>query len=161
MNPLAYKAHPLLLQMISLLENPSENEPVVFLKVAAIILFAATLNAAGIRPLIHRGEEFTITPLKAYLLALPASLLYTPIMLTLLQDIVHQAFQIQDRWFLLFALLICSQILTALYAFGIRNPRTRNPIGIDSGLGISLLTLLISMGVSLILLGISAIHPIF
>lgn len=161
MNPLAFKAHPILLYLTEWITQPLAPEPHQALLTAAILILGSFPYAAGIAYFTQKGESFKIAPLPALLLALPASFLYTPLLLTLLQDVVHHAFLIEDRWFLLFSILVAHQILTALYAFGIKNPESHCPIGLDSGLGLSSLLLLIAMGLSLGILGIEAVHPLF
>lgn len=47
------------------------------------------------------------------MLALPATFLYAPLMLTLLSDVFAHAFELRNRWILLFAIIAASQMLTA------------------------------------------------
>jgi len=74
---------------------------------------------------------------------------------------VHHAFVFGERWFLLFALVVTNQTLAAFYAFLIHSPRERGPVGLESGLGISLFMLLASIPLGLALLGIDALLHIF
>jgi len=109
--------------------------------------------------MVRKAESLELPAIKAYFFALPATGLYLPLMLTLLQDVVGHHFELGSRRFLLFALLVVSQFLTALYAFTLRHERSGLPIGLESGLTVSLFLLLASIPASLIMLGINAIQP--
>ena len=151
MNPLHFKAHPLLARWIDLVVEPSAHHAGDLLSLLLILLASNLLWASALPWLLRRMEGLDLTPLKAYLLALPATFLYAPLMLTLLQDVIGHAFEWRHRWFLLFALLVASQLLTALYAFGIRHERSGVAIGLESGLGVSLFLLLAAIPASLIM----------
>lgn len=64
------------------------------------------------------------------MLALPATFLYAPLMLTLLSDVFAHAFELRNRWILLFAMIAASQMLTAFYAFVVRHT---SPVTYPSG----------------------------
>lgn len=151
MNPIAYKAHPLLIKCLALLTQPGDLNRGDMITLLALLILGSIPYAFALRWLIGKSEGFRHSLIRSFLLAVPANLLYTPVMLTLIGDIVHHRFLIEDRWFLLFTLLVISQLLCALYAFGIRRPEEQGPIGVESGLGISLLLLLVSMALSLAL----------
>lgn len=159
MNPLNFKAHPLLARWIDLIVEPSAHHAGDLLSLLAILLASNLLWASALPWLLRKLEGLELSPLKAYLMALPATFLYAPLMLTLVQDVIGHAFAWRHRWFLLFALLVASQLLTALYAFALRHERSGLPIGLESGLAVSLFLLLASIPASLIMLGLNAIKP--
>ena len=161
MNPLLFKAHPLLARWIDLITHPTAQNLSDLLYLLGMLLATNLLWAAGLPWLLRKAEGLTLTPLKAYLAALPATLLYAPLMLTLLQDVIGHSFEFRNRFFLLFALVVGSQLLTALYAFTLRHERSGAPIGIESGLSVSLFLLLASIPACLLLMGIHALRPIF
>lgn len=161
MNPLTFKAHPLLTQWLEWLLTPSNHSVGFALHLALILLGSNLLWAAGLPLMLRKLENLRLSPIKTYWMALPATFIYEPLMLTLMEDVIHHAFLFSERWFLLLALLIGSQFLTAFYAFALRHPRSDVPIGIDSGLAVSMLLLLASMPAALILIGIHALAPFF
>ena len=161
MNPLTYKAHPLLARWVDLLHEPSAHHLSDVLYLLGILFAGNILLTAGLPWLLRKAENLELPAIKAYFFALPATWLYLPLMLTLLQDVSRHGFELQHRWFLLFALLVASQLLTALYAFALRHERSGLPIGLESGLAVSLFLLLASIPASLIMLGANAIKPFF
>lgn len=161
MNPFTYKAHPVLLEWISLITQTSTNPGQDLRHVLLVLAFATPLYGLALRHISRKLDEIVIPLPKAFGLALPSAILYTPLMLTLLNDVTHHAFIFGERWFLLFALVVASQTLAAFYAFLIYSPRERGPIGLESGLGTALYLLLIAIPISLALLGIDALIPIF
>ncbi len=161
MNPLMFKAHPLLTKWIEFITAPSSLGLNGVIYLLAVLAGSNLLWAASLPWLLRKIEHLSISPLRAYLLALPATFLYAPLMLTLLEDVLHHAFEFQHRWFLLFALFISSQLLAALYAFALRHERSGQPIGLESGLAVALFMLLASMPASLILLGIHELFTLF
>ncbi|GAB6049067.1 hypothetical protein JCM19379_28990 [Methyloparacoccus murrellii] len=161
MNPLDFKAHPLLHRWIDFVLAPGAHSVTEGLLLLAILLGSNLLWAAGLPWLLRKAENLELTPVQTYLYTLPATLLYAPLMLTLMQDVIAHAFELRHRWFLLFALLAVSQILTAFYAFALRQDRGAAPIGLESGLAVSLFLLLVSIPASLLLMGLHALHPFF
>ena len=161
MNPLHFKAHPLLARWIDLIVEPSAHHASDILSLLVILLASNLLWASVLPWLLRKMEGLELSPLKAYLMALPASFLYAPLILTLLQDVIGHAFTLKNRWFLLFALLVASQLLTAFYAFGLRHARSGVAIGLESGLAVSLFLLLISIPASLLMIGVNVLKPIF
>jgi len=159
MNPLTYKVHPLLTRWVDLLHEPSAHHPSDVLYLLSILFAGNILLTAGLPWMLRKAENLELPAIKAYFFALPATWLYLPLMLTLLQDVVGHHFELGSRWFFLFALLVVSQFLTALYAFTLRHERSGLPIGLESGLSVSLFLLLASIPASLIMLGINAIQP--
>ena len=159
MNPLTYKSHPLLARWVDLLLDPTSHHLNDVLHLLSILFVGNLLLTAGLPWLLRKAESLELPAIKAYLFALPATWLYLPLMLTLLQDVIRHGFELQHRWFFLFALLVVSQLLTALYAFALRHERSGSPIGLESGLAVSLFLLLVSIPASLIMLGANAIKP--
>lgn len=161
MNPMLYKPHPLLARWIDLLTHPTAQHPGDLLYLLAMLLAVNVLWASGFPWLLRKAEGLELTPMKAYLYALPATFLYAPLMLTLMQDVVRHSFELRDRWFLLLTILVSSQLLTAFYAFTLRHERSGVVIGLEPGLAVALFLLLASIPASLILIGINALQPIF
>lgn len=161
MNPLLYKAHPLLTRWVDLLSAPGAQSPDKLYYLIVVLMSCNLLWAIGLPWLLRKAEGLEIRPIKAYLMALPATALYSPLMLTLLQDVLGHNFDFQDRWVLLLVLLAVSQLLTALYAFTLRHERSGVAIGLESGLTVSMFLLLVSIPASMILIGTNALWPIF
>lgn len=161
MNPFTYKAHPALIEWIGLITQTSPNPGQDLRHVLLLLALTTPIFALALRQVSRKSDGLSISTLKSIGLALPAAVLYTPLMLTLLNDVVHHAFVFAERWFLLFALVVVSQTLAAFYAFFIHSPRERGPVGLESGLGISLYLLLSAIPIGLALLGIDALIPFF
>ena len=83
MNPLTYNAHRLLTRWIDLLLDPSLHRWHDALHLVGILLCSNLLWTMGLPCLLRKTESLDVTPLKAYMLALPAKFLYAPLMLTL------------------------------------------------------------------------------
>jgi hypothetical protein len=149
MNPLLYKAHPLLRLTVELLVDPAAHSlrevallALVYLAVCfvlALVLWRASNAVVGITPSL----------LLAYVLALPAALAYFAPMLTLLADVVAHEFHFADRFILVFCVFVAAQMLGGLYAVAIRHPGSGAPIGLGDGLAISLLLWLASLPLGL------------
>lgn len=105
MNPPTYNAHRLLTRWIDLLLDPSTHRLHDALHLVGILLCSNLLWTMGLPWLLRKTESLDVTPLKAYMLALPATFLYAPLMLTLLSDVFANAFELANRWFLLFAMI--------------------------------------------------------
>jgi hypothetical protein len=161
MNPFTYKAHPVLLEWIDLITQSSTNPGHDLRQVLLLLLLTTPLFGLALRHIARKADEISLPWLQAFGLAMPSALLYTPLILTLLNDVVHHAFVFSERWFLLFALVVANQTLAAFYAFLIHSPKERGPVGLESGLGISLFLLLTSMPIGLAVLGIDALIHIF
>ncbi len=160
-NPINFKAHPYLARWVELLTEPSSQSATMVMEMLAILLASNLLWAAGIPWLLRKLERLAISPINAYAWTLPASFLYSPLMLTLIQDVLGHSFELRNRWFLLLMILVSSQTLTAFYAFALRHPRSDAPIGLESGLAVSLFLLLVSIPSALILIGFNTIVPFF
>ncbi len=161
MNPFTYKAHPVLLEWIGLITQTSPNPGQDLRHVLLLLALTTPIFALALRYISRKLDEIEIPTLRALGLAVPSSILYTPLMLTLVNDVAHHAFVFGERWFLLFTVIVASQTLAALYAFLIYSPRERGPVGLESGLGTSLFLLLIAIPISLALLGVDALIRIF
>lgn len=161
MNPFTYKAHPVLLEWIGLITQSSPNPGHDLRQALLLLLFTAPIYGLALRHITRKADEISLSMVKAVGLAIPSAVLYTPLILTLLNDVVHHAFVFAERWFLLFALVVANQTLAAFYAFLIHSPKERGPVGLESGLGFSLFMLLTSIPLGLALLGIDAVIHIF
>lgn len=159
MNPLTFNAHRLLTRWIELLMEPSAHGLQDASQLLGILLLSNFLWAVGLTWIVRKTEALQLTPLKAYILALPATFLYSPLMLTLLSDVVAHAFALKNRSFLLFAIIAASQMLTAFYAFVLRYKPSNVPIGLESGLAISLFLLLASIPSSALMMIINSFVP--
>lgn len=160
MNPLLYKAHPLLNATIRLLAG---GETVGFQNASALLLTYLAINLPFSMLLAHRARRSLHIRLRfsvAYLLALPGAVLYTPMVLTLLSDVVNHAFHLEDRFLLLFALLVATVLLAALFAVALRY-RNGNPVGLEAGLFLALTLLLASAPYALALLALDHRFEIF
>lgn len=161
MNPLLYKAHPVLTRWIELLTEPHLQGSKGLLAALTLVLLSNLMWALCLPWLLRKYEDIHIKPVKAYLLSLPAAFLYAPLMLTLLNDVLTHTFEFSDRYFLVFSIVVATQLLAAYYAFVIRHEPDANPIGLESGLSISLFMLLVSIPAGLALIGINLITPLF
>lgn len=161
MNPLLYKAHPLLARWVDFFTNPGAQSLENLYYLAVILLGGNLLWASGLPWLLRKTEGLEVRPIKAYLMALPATVIYSPLMLTLLQDVLSHNFEFRNRWVLLLALLAASQLLTALYAIALRHERSGVIIGLESGLTVSMFLLLASIPAGLILIGANVLWPFF
>lgn len=153
-NPLQYKANMLLYKWIALIVEPASRTFENFAHLALIALGINLIWALALIFMLRKAERIPLSFRQGYLLALPASLFYAPIMLTIAADVSKHAFHFQDRYILLLALFTISQTLAAFYAFAVRYPRNDQVIGLPAGLSLSLYLLVISIPASLILLGL-------
>lgn len=161
MNPFLFKAHPLLARLINLILDPATAS---LNDTAALILTLLAINLFWTPALIwaaKKTDRLRLSPLQAYALTLPASLTYTPLMLTVVADVAAHGFRFQDRFFLVFALLVLSQILTGFYAFALRHRPSGYAAGLAVGATVSLFLLLLSLPISLLLLGLDRWVGIF
>ncbi|HYE36715.1 hypothetical protein [Methylocaldum sp.] len=156
MNPLLYKAHPLLYLSVDLLIHPSAHPVDDFSRLILIYLVINLLWMAAFRLAVRRTVGIRLTPLSAYGLALPSALFYAPLMLTVLNDVLAHAFRLEERYILIFVIAVAAQMLAALYAAVIRFDRTGQPIGVRAGIAISLFLLLSSIPFGFLLLGLNA-----
>lgn len=151
MNPFLFKAHALLYHLVSFLINPASRSLDGAMELLAVVL---SINLLWATPLIWIAgrDDIRLSPLKAYLLALPATLLYAPTLLTVMADVTEHAFRLSDRFILVIAIFVASQMLGGFYAIALRQPHNRRPVGVVAGMTVSLFLLLVSMVASLALL---------
>lgn len=148
MNPLLYKAHPLLLLSMDLLVHPAAHSLREGGRVLLIYLLANGLWAFCLRWMLRRVAGIAPAPWLLLLLALPATLLYLPTMLTLLADVVAHHFLWAERFILVFCVFVATQMLASFYAFAIRYGNG-SPLGLIDGLSVSLALWLLSLPVCL------------
>jgi hypothetical protein len=159
-NPLLFKAHPLLYLTVDLLTRPSAHSVDDFSRLILIYLAIALFWMAALRLAVRRAARVRLTPLHAYGLAIPAAMCYTPLMLTVSNDILAHAFRLEERYILIFVIAVAAQMLGAVYGFGVRFERTGRSIGLRAGLAVSLFLLLASVPFSFLLLGINALFRV-
>jgi hypothetical protein len=147
MNPLLYKAHPLLHLTVDLLANPAAHSLREAARPALVYLAVNLAFAPGLWWGAKKAGGAPSLGL-AYLLALPAALLYFAPMLTLLGDVLAHEFHFADRFILAFCVFVAIQMLGAFYAVALRRPGG-GPIGLRDGLAVSLLLWLASLPASL------------
>ncbi len=156
MNPLLYKAHPLLHLTVDMLTNPAAHS---LGEASRLILFYLAVNIVWTPWLmwgLKKTAGFSPSFLLAYGLGLPALVFYLPTMLTMLSDVLAHEFHFADRFILVFCVFIASMMLSAFYAVAFRHPRTGRGIGLRDGLTISLFLWLGSLPTGLALLGLNA-----
>ncbi|CAI8886211.1 hypothetical protein [Methylocaldum szegediense] len=157
MNPLLFKAHPLLYRSVDLLIRPSAYTVDDFSRLILIYLVIALLWTAALRFALRRMLGISLTPLRTYGLALPAAVAYAPLMLTVSSDVLAHAFRLEERYILLFTIAVAVQMLAALYGVCFRFNQTGRPIGIRGGLAVSLFLFVASIPFSFLLLGVNAV----
>lgn len=155
MNPFLFKAHPLLLASIGLVTGVggyglADAAILLLILVAISIPFAECLGLAT-----RRSAGITLRFSRAWVLALPAAVFYTPIALTVVNDIMHHTFQFQDRYIFIFALGVIIVMLGALYGVVVHH-RGGQPVGSEVGLTLALALLLAAIPCSLLLIGLDA-----
>ncbi len=156
MNPLLYKAHPVLHLTVDMLINPGAHS---LGEACQLILFYLAVNITwtpwlmwGLKKTVGFSPSFPLV----YGLGLPALLFYLPTMLTLLSDVLAHEFRLTDRFILVFCVFIASQMLSAFYGVAIKRPHDGKAIGLRDGLTISLFLWLGSLPTGLALLGLNA-----
>lgn len=161
MNPFLYKPHPLMQRLLGLLFEPQAQS---LDGVAGLVLLMLGLNCFWALGLIWaaRSVDRLRLPLRlSYGLALPACLLYTPLALTIVSDVAVHGFRFQERFLLVFALLVVTQILAAFYAFMLRHRPSGYAVGLQAGLAVSLFLLLLGLPISLGVMGLDAAFKLF
>lgn len=160
MNPLLYKAHPLLYLTVDWLANPAAHSWQEA-RLLALLYFGINLIwALLLRHGVGKIAGFSPGYFLAYWLALPALLLYLPPMATILQDVTGHQFHLSDRFILVFCVLVASQMLGAFYAVAIRYPRNGIALGLSDGIALSLWLWLFSLPLSLALLLLNNIYRV-
>lgn len=145
MNPLLYKAHPLLWLTFDVLVHPGNHPHKEVLLLCLGYLAANFLWAFWLWLGMKHSTDTPPAPWLAYLLALPALILYLPLMLTLLSDVLAHSFQFKERFILSFILLVSSQMLTLFYAVTIRNTQSDATHRLLDGLAYALYMWLFSL----------------
>lgn len=153
MNPFLFKSHALLYATIAMLGGSGAYGMTDALRLAAIYLLGNVLTAWCFGAGARRSAGVRLRFRKVYLLSLPATLVYLPISVTLLNDVVHQMFALDDRYLLLFAVAVATVMLAGLYGVVIHH-RGGQPIGSESGLALALILLLAMIPAGLLLLGL-------
>ena len=161
MNPLLFKAHPLLYLTVDLVVNPSAHTLEDFSMLALVYLTVNLVWAGCLMIAVKRTAGFVPAYGVAYLLALPSLLFFLPLMLTLLSDVLAHAFRFDDRYILIFALFIAVQMVGAGYGGLIKYPRNDRPIGLKAGCVVSLTLLLFSLPFGLMLLILDEVVDVF
>lgn len=152
MNPLLYKAHPLLYLTVDLMVNPAEHHFHEVVKLILIYLGVNLVWSAWLWQGTKNVAGFAPSYLLAYALALPAVLLYLPTMLTILNDILKHEFHFAERMILVICVFVATQMLGGFYAVAIRYPRNGIALGLVDGLAVSLWMWLFSLPIGLALL---------
>jgi hypothetical protein len=155
MNPLLYKAHPLLYLTVDLLTNPAAHTQREAGRLALVYLAMNVVWAAWLWWGVKKAAGFSPSILLSYSLALPALLCYQAAMLTILVDVLAHAFHFADRFILVFSLFVASQMLGLLYAVATRQPGG-DTIGLPGGLAIALYMWLLSLPAGIALLALDA-----
>lgn len=155
MNPLLYKAHPLLYLTVDLLANPAAHALREVGRLALVYLAVTLVWVPWLRWGVNKAAGFAPSYPLAYVLALPAALFYLGPTLTLLGDVLAHEFHFSERFILVFCLFVATQMLGAFYAVAIRQPG--GGIGLSDGMAVSLLLWLLSLPTGLILLGLGTV----
>jgi hypothetical protein len=161
MNPFLFKAHPLLYRSVELLIHPFDHTLDDFTRLVLIFLIINLLWAAGLPWAVRRAAAIRVSLLQGYFLALPATVLYAPLVVTVLSDVVTRTFEMQNRFLLVFSILVVSQMLAGFYAFFLRQGRRAEPVGLVAGVTVSLFLLLVSLPACGVLLGLDRVLRIF
>jgi hypothetical protein len=157
MNPFLYKAHPLMYRLVDFLIRPSAYRLDDISELALIFLAINIFWALGLYWVARRAAGVRLPFLKSYGLALPATILYAPPLMTVVGDVAAQAFHMEERFLLVFAIFVGSQMLGGFYAAALRQGRRSEPAGLAAGLAVSLFLLLVSVPFSGLLLGLNAL----
>ena len=152
MNPLLFKAHPLLQRTLETLLAP---EKFTASQILGLILLYLILNlpwALVWYYALYKIEGLRLPLWLAYLFALPSLLGYLPIQLTLTGDVMDHNFNLADRVIFLFVLFVAVQMLGVFYGFLVRYARSAYPIGLHAGMSLALSMLLMGLPYSMLLL---------
>lgn len=144
MNPLLYKAHPLQYRLVDLFIEPSAYAPADVLRLALIVLGINLLWAAVLWVAVPWVAEARVSWSRAYRLAVPACVVYAPLMLTVLSDVFAHAFQLRDRYILIFTLIVAGHMLAGFYGITVRDG-SGTPVGMRAGMALSLVLFLASV----------------
>jgi hypothetical protein len=158
MNPLLFKAHPLLRLSVELLTDPAAHGLGAYAKLISIYALVTVGWAGCLVGMAGRMAGLRLSWWRAYLLSAPA-LLYIPAMITVLDDVVKQEFRLADRVILLVTLAVLAQMLAAWFGLAVRY-RSGEPLGLSQGLAIALALLLLAIPCCLLLLGLDSAFTI-
>lgn len=158
MNPLLFKAHPLMVLAVDLVRNPGAHSWFDYARLAAIMLCGVGVWASALVWAVNRAADFRVRYYSAFLFAVPAVLLYLLPVITVISDVLDHKFHWRDRFLLVFLIVAASQMLGTLYAYGIRHPRYERPIGLQIGVEVAIVLLLVAMLSALVL---SGLHEVF
>jgi hypothetical protein len=161
MNPFLFRSHPLLHRTIELVADPSAHGIADWLWLMAIFSLLGLAWMPAFRYLAARMAGAGLGWWRAFWLDLPAVVLYSPLMLTLVGDVVRHSFRFEERWIFVFALAVAVFLLAGWYGQAIRQGRSRVPVGLETGLGLALTLLLVSIPYTLLLLGADHVFGIF
>ncbi len=156
MNPLLYKAYPLMSLTIDILTNPSAHSSKEISKIALLYLVINAFWATWLWLGTKKVADFTLSALLAYVLALPSLVLYLLPMLTILNDVSTHEFSFSNRFILVFYVVLATQMLGGFYAIAIRYPRNRLALGLQDGMAISLWMWLFSIPIGVAWLCLNA-----
>lgn len=155
MNPFLFKAHPLLQTTIGCVTGSGCSSGVWVGLLTAYLLLnlpLAVFTLLRVKRLLHIRLRFTA----AYLVSLPVTILFIPNVLTLLSDVMHHAFQLENRVIFLFALFVATVLLAALVG-NLVHYRNGEPIRSEHGLTVVLNLLLACVPYALLLLSADAL----
>jgi hypothetical protein len=160
MNPLLYKAHPLLYRSVDLLLHPASHSLFDLVRLLSLYLILNLPWVLGLRWVIRKVTGLRLSWLQAFALALLSIPFYLPIMLTLLSDVASHSFHFRERYILLFTIGVVVVMFAGIYGALIRDARS-DWIGLSAGFSIALVLLLLSMFYGLLLLGLDARVNVF
>ncbi|NJD08526.1 MAG: hypothetical protein FIA97_18810 [Methylococcaceae bacterium] len=159
MNPLLFKAHPLLQRSVELVVGTAGHRLGEYVTLLSIYLLLNVVAAVCLKGMVDKLEGQSLPWRRANVLALPA-LLYAPFMITVLSDVVKQEFRLVDRLIPVVILVVLSQMLTAWFGLVLRY-RNGQPLGLSQGFALALGLLLVSIPCSLLLLGLDSAFGLF
>lgn len=157
MNPLLYKAHPLLYITVDMLTNPSAHSLREAALPALVYLAVNLVWTPGFWWGAKKAAGFAPSLPLSYLLTLPASLFYLGPMLTVLGDVLAHEFHFMDRFILVFCVFVAAQMLGVFYAVAIRNPRDGDILGVSGGMAVALFLWLLSLPTAVALLSLDSV----
>jgi hypothetical protein len=160
MNPLFFKAHPLLYATLDLLVNPQANSLEDFSRLILLYLGLNVLWALALRQLVQKTAGFSPSYPLAFLMGLPALVVLLPTMTTVLADVLRHEFFWADRFILVFAIFLAIQMLGAWYGASLKDPRSGKPIGLRAGFVIALGLLLLAMPYGLLFIVLNGVFKL-
>lgn len=152
-NPFFFKSHALLSATLVVLTGAVSLNVRVALILVLTYLCANLPFAACFAVAARRSAGLRLPFHKIFLLSLPATLAYLPVGVTLVDDVMHQRFQLDDRYLFLFAIMVATLMLAGFYG-AVVHYRGGQPIGSEHGLVLALALLLAMLPIALLLLGL-------